>query len=568
MKWLDLTPHDARLFVGQRAGYKTPSIGINCDSAAHATGLHEAGFRLEPGRPDRWWADKSIIDRAMWRDLHALFPEAPVIDCDPAEVFDSGDHRQVSYTKLGEHRGRQRLWLEGLRLAECGFVPGSPYSVTFDLDERTISLELTDTGERTVSRRRRKRGDTVHETPIIDLASPELTEILGEGGRVRVTLFRNRITFDLHPVDQAIAMREARTRENISRGVVTEGTLCAGGGVSTQAVSEGFAAAGLTPVVEWVVDRDRRYLQSSIDNAPAVESTTVIYEAALEELVAADMAGVDVVQVSLPCTGHSLSGRSVRKLTVAEQHPTDALAVVGMIRILDAVQPSVVISENVVQARDSASYALVLAYLQEQGYCIAERVMDSADAGTVEHRERWWFVAVSKGLADNFTLDDLAAQDAGYRTLGEAMEHVPADDSGWAKNEYLAAKAVRDKAAGKGFARQFVGPSDERVGTIGRGYAKRRSTEPFIKREDGMERLLTPREHARVKGIPESIVDDLSQTIAHEILGQSILYGHAVALAERVGTHLRATCVVQHDLDSAALDEQAPQKRVAPGPGM
>ena len=63
----------------------------------------------------------------------------------------------------------------------------------------------------------------------------------------------------------------------------------------------------------------------------------------------------------------------------------------------------------------------------------------------------------------------------------------------------------------------------ENVGTIGRHYNKRRSTEPFIVRDGGWERLLTTKEHAAVKGIPFSLIEGQLNTVAHEGLGHSIL---------------------------------------------
>lgn len=283
--------------------------------------------------------------------------------------------------------------------------------------------------------------------------------------------------------------------------------------------------------------------------------TARVFAASLEELAPSALTPVDVVQVSLPCTGHSLSGKAKRGLANAESHPTDALAVYGALKLLEATQPAVVISENVPQAADSATYALVRAYLLAQGYVLAERVLDEHDAGSIESRKRWWLVAVSRGLAEGFTLDNLPARERVYADLGAAMDPVADDDPAWSRNTYLADKAERDKAAGKGFARQFVGPRSQNVGCIGRGYAKRRSTEPFVQREDGMERLLTPAEHARVKGVPETLVDGVAATVAHEILGQSILFGHASALAEHVGRHLRQ--VLAMSATGAAVNKAA-----------
>lgn len=446
-------------------------------------------------------------------------------------------HRQITYTKVGTTKGQPRLWLESLKLAACGFEPGAKYTVTLDLDARRVVLRIGHEGDRVVSARKRTLSSGQERlTPIIDIANASLREAFEEGQRIRAVLCDGEITFDLHPMEAAKAQREARTRANLEAGTLHEATLCTGGGVSTWALKEGLQQAGVHTVVDWVVDRDGRYLQVALDNNPAITAETRLYEASLEEIDLEALTPVDCIQVSLPCTGHSLSGKSKRKISCAEDHPTDALAVFGLLRILEAVQPSIVISENVPQAMDSASYAIVRAYLLAQGYDITERVLNGSDAGTVENRERWWFAAISSGLnTADFDLDALAPEPQKYASLGELMEPVADDDQAWKDFAYLEAKAKRDKAAGKGFARQLVDADSTRIGTVGRGYAKVRSTEPHIVRADGKQRLLTPVEHARAKGIPEQLVTDVSATMAHEILGQSILFGHALSIGRALG---------------------------------
>lgn len=444
---------------------------------------------------------------------------------------------QVSYTKVGEHRGQRRLWLEGGRLEAAGFHAGQRYHVVFDIDTRTIALEMSPTGDRQVSGRRRVGQDK--PTPILDLAGADVTDMVGEAGSVRALIGNGRIVFSLHPRDVAKAEREQRTRDHVKEGFLTEGTLCAGAGIATLGVATGIEVAGLMSRVEWIVDRERKYLEVADRNNPVVGPETKIYEASLEELEPALVGRVDVLQVSLPCTGHSKSGKAKRGLAQAEDHPTDALAVYGALRIMDAVQPSVVVSENVIEASTSATYALIRAYLQDAGYKVFEKIMDENDAGTIERRKRWWFVAISEGLAPGFDMGNLEQTVRQYRTLGEVLDKIPADDPQWRRHDYLDVKQERDAEAGKGFKRQLVTAESESVGTIGKGFSKRRSTEPMLQRVDGMERLLTPVEHARVKGIPEVIVDGVGFTTAHEVLGQSILLPHAVAIGTAIGKHLR-----------------------------
>jgi DNA (cytosine-5)-methyltransferase 1 len=66
---------------------------------------------------------------------------------------------------------------------------------------------------------------------------------------------------------------------------------------------------------------------------------------------------------------------------------------------------------------------------------------------------------------------------------------------------------------------------------------KRRSTDPFLQHPENPDllRLFTPAEHARIKGILESLVAGLSGTTAHQLLGQSILPVPFEFVGEKVG---------------------------------
>ena len=101
-------------------------------------------------------------------------------------------------------------------------------------------------------------------------------------------------------------------------------------------------------------------------------------------------------------------------------------------------------------------------------------------------------------------------------------------------------KEKRDIAAGKGFRTQLVDATSTKVGTIGRGYAKWRSSEPMVSHpsEPGIRRLLTPLEHARVKAMPERLIEGLWATLAHQCLGQVVLHPVFVAVGRCLGLHV------------------------------
>ena len=187
---------------------------------------------------------------------------------------------------------------------------------------------------------------------------------------------------------------------------------------------------------------------------------------------------------------------------------------------IKAANPAVLISENVVEAQDSLMYDLLRGELTRMGYTIFEQVLDSSHTGSIEQRKRWWMVAISSGIApESFELPTVASNTTPISAI------IEADAQGWSMNEGLKAKAVRDAAAGKGFAkRQLLTGEETTCGTIGRFYAKNRSTEPHIVRGDGMERLFTPTEHAAVKSAPVHLIANQVKTTAHEILGQAVDY--------------------------------------------
>lgn len=568
MRWMDLRRHGLSLTIGkgEASTEAEPHLVVRGAIEHHGADLAALGFK--PLSSDAWLRPGTQVPQSFWQETRSRFPLARAIEMPIDALFDAHvqaalpeppartQAKQVSYTKVGENKGRKRLWLEGMRLEAAGFKPGDRFALTLDITARRIILTASPAGDRQVSSRTTKSGG---RTPIIDVCDSSIERVLGPAGRVRAAIFDGRIEFELHPVDQAVADREARTRANVAAGRVTEAVLCAGGGVSALALKQGFAEVAIESSVEWVVDREVRYLQAAADNNPAL-ATTRLFEASLEELDPAFVTPVDVMQVSLPCTGHSVAGKAKRKIEHAEQHPTDALAVYGALKLIEAAQPSVVVMENVPQAATSATYALIRAYLQEQAYAIAETVLDGEHAGTLEHRSRHWLVAITRGFAQGFDLETLPARPKQHERLGDVLEELSDDAKAWKAYEYLDAKAGRDAADGKGFKRQLVTPDAEKIGTLGRGYAKQRSTEPFLIRADGLQRILTPVEHARVKGIPEELVLDLSQVLAHEILGQSILFPHAQALAAHIGAHLKRSVGLERGRQQdEALDAGVPK---------
>lgn len=432
---------------------------------------------------------------------------------------------QVTYTSVKPHRGGNRLWIEGAKLSAAQFTRGAFYDRIIDEKSKTITLSLNPAGKYKVSGR--KRNDV--DLPILDITLTQYSKSMPEGTRLRAIFKKGQIEISIHHEQDAQTRRESRLIDNLKLSKsLTEASVCTGGGISTAATHAAIESQGIKSKVAWVVDQEIKYLQSAYAQNFAITDDTVCFEANLEELEPHLLTEVDVFSFSLPCAGFSKAGTSKHKLS-PEQHESGT-SVFGLMTAIRAANPSVIWSENVPEAKGSPIYVLIQQELIRRGYRIVEAVLDNSQTKTFENRKRYWFMAISDGLPKELISNVFEFEyKAAYSKLSDLLDdHV--DESVWSNNQYLKDKQKRDEAAGKGFAkRQLLRGNETKVGTISRFYHKRRSTEPFIVREDGKERLLSIFEHARAKSVPVSLIAKCNMTHGHEVLGQGVDYRQAFA---------------------------------------
>ena len=425
---------------------------------------------------------------------------------------------QYLHSRVMAHRNGKRLWLQGVRPNVAGFVVGAKYRVV-ELGS-TIELIVDPNGDRTVSRKKTLPGVYV---PVMDirLTSSEFDV----DDRIRIVFCNGRITVAHHHEARAKKDRERRFINAIASGQIREGSLCTGGGISAAATHQATRDAGIEPTLAYVVDESMKYLQIAGSNNYAITDETQFFVSRLEEVETQFIEPVDLLSFSLPCAGFSRAGAARHKLS-PEEH-SSAPSLFGLRNFIKASNPAVLWSENVTTAQNSPLYILLKAELTRLGYRISEDVTSNEKTGSLECRPRYWFLAVSDGLdpALDAQVFDYALLKKHNQIGSIRSAEADQDESLWSQNSYLKAKQLADEAAGKGFAkRQLLSGSEPNIGTIGRFYSKKRSTEPFWVRDDGAERLLTVEEHCAVKQVPPVLVRDVCSTIAHEILGQGIDY--------------------------------------------
>ncbi|MBL1267701.1 MAG: DNA cytosine methyltransferase [Halomonas sp.] len=441
----------------------------------------------------------------------------------------------VIYTKIGEHRGKQRLWLEGNRLARTGITPGQRFNLV--AGRKSLTLQFTEDGAYKVSRR--KRGEV--ELPVIDITAAELAQALGKVERVRVVVRGNRVDITIHHHDLAESDRMGRLLQSLTKGEPLEiGSIAHGAGVLDHAIHTGLADVGMPSRLAFANELEGAYLEASLANNPVWDEDSIAIQGPMEEVEWHKLPFIHLLCAGLPCTGASLSGRAKNKLDRAEAHETAGSLFIAFMNAIQTLRPAMVLLENVPQYQTTASMTVIRSVLSSIGYDVHETILDGYAMGSLERRNRLCMLAVSKGIeVDLEALEPVRQRET---LIAEVLEPFQAVQDRFKPNSYLADKEARDLAAGKGFRRQLLDGSEGSLGTIGRGYSKARSTEPFLRHPDdsGQSRLLTKAEHARVKTVPEMLVQGLSETVSHELLGQGVVHCAFRAVGRLIGNCLHS----------------------------
>lgn len=446
--------------------------------------------------------------------------------------------------QIGNNKGAPRVWLEGRQPERAGFSPGRRYEVKAIAERNMVVLKLCETGSHIVVRKERKGEDV----PVIDINSHRWLGMFHGMQAIRVVIRDNEIY--LMPLAS-----ESRKRSRIetlksklqNNKPITVGSLSHGGGVLSNAVHRGLHQAGISSKLVFANDIRDELLEQASSKNEAWDADTQYLSAPLQELAfdvyaMNQLPQVDLLECGLPCSGASVAGRAKKKTSIPEEHDQVGHLIAAAIAIMAKVNPCGILFENVVPYASSASMAILRTQLRDLGYVVKEVVLEGKDWNCLENRKRLCMVAMTEGI--EFDFDALLKPEPIERNLGEILEDIPESDSRWSRMEGLKAKEIRDKEAGKGFAMQIYGEEDTSIGTLTKGLAKNRSTDPKIKCKTNPDllRIPTPAEHAKCKDIPPHLVEGLSNTLAHEVLGQSIVFPPFVSVAETIGKALLAWC--------------------------
>lgn len=291
-----------------------------------------------------------------------------------------------SYHAVGETSKGHRIWIENLMLERNGFTAGAIYTRRISSDRKIIVLELIDNPEQAAAQETFTVSKTASGTPLVYIRNKTISAIFGGHERVQAEYKQGVLTISLHNVSKLSDERVKRFRENLKNGELTEGTFCVGVGMSTLGIHEGFKKHGV-----------QRFLDAGIKNNPVITRTTSIISGKMEELEPSKLSPVDIFQFSMSCRVHTKSSRAKKKRAVAEDHE-DAAGLYGIFKSLEPINAAIIISENVIEAKESASYFILKAVLKELGYNVYEFTLNNQQSGSFENRTRYWLVAIAAHL--------------------------------------------------------------------------------------------------------------------------------------------------------------------------
>lgn len=437
-------------------------------------------------------------------------------------------------TRLGENKGVPRVWLEGSRLSSS-FSVGQQLNVVIDRVNHIVKLEVAQKGRISVSKRVRNG----REHPLIELKDTDLKELFGAiGVLLRVVIKDGVASIEAHKFSQNIVDRVKRFNHKIVTGEpLSFGSLCTGAGILDSAVHDGLEKVGIASYAKFIVEQEKKYIDAMVSNqSKRFRSDSIIIESPIEFVdLKRNPPKLDVCISGLPCTGASIAGLTKNKIKFAEDHETAGACFFYFLQFIDQCQPSLIILENVGAYLNTSSMAVICSVLTCWGYDLDHAIVNGVVHGSLENRDRLCLVATTKGLKP-FKMSNLKPSHEKPAFVGDILEDIPLDSDVWRTYSYLEDKAIRDKAAGKGFARTIIDGTETSVPTLRRLYHKAGSCDTFVGHPDGVRsRLFTPKEHCAIKQVPFELIDGVSNSVAHEILGQSVCYPVFTALGVAIG---------------------------------
>lgn len=245
----------------------------------------------------------------------------------------------------------------------------------------------------------------------------------------------------------------------------------------------------------------------------------------------------DILIGGFPCQSFSIVAQNPPRLGIEDDR---GMLFFEMCRILRERQPKCFIAENVkgiLTANKKAAFPLILEEFENSGYDVKYTVLNAAEYGVPQKRERVIIVGFRKDLGVDFTFPTPVITAVGEYVPLQAVIEAEVPEKYYFSDKAVAGMMKNRESMNKGRAQDVTKPCN----TVGAHLAKvsLNSTDPVLL-VNGRYRRFTPREVARIQSFPEKFRLIGSETAQYRALGNAIppvMFWH---IAKKVGEILKS----------------------------
>lgn len=239
----------------------------------------------------------------------------------------------------------------------------------------------------------------------------------------------------------------------------------------------------------------------------------------IREVKSEELPDFDILTGGFPCQSFSIVAQNPKRLGVKDER---GKLFFEMCRILKDKQPKCFVAENVkglLTANKKNAFPLILEEFEKSGYDVQYSILNSAEYGVPQKRERVIIVGFRKDLEIKFDFPESAIKkEELYEPLSSAIEEQ-VDEKYFFSERAVAGMMKNRESMNKGRAQDLTKPCN----TVGAHLAKvsLNSTDPVLM-EGGRYRRFTPREVARIQSFPEDFKLVGSEAAQYRALGNAI----------------------------------------------
>ena len=239
----------------------------------------------------------------------------------------------------------------------------------------------------------------------------------------------------------------------------------------------------------------------------------------IREVSSSDIPEFDILTGGFPCQSFSIVAQNPKRLGVKDDR---GKLFFEMCRILRERQPKCFIAENVkgiLTANNKSAFPLIIKEFEDCGYDVKYDILNSANFGVPQKRERVIIVGFRKDLNIKFEFPKSEiTEENDYTPLKTVIEN-DVDEKYYFSQKAVEGMMKKRATMNKGRAQDIEKPCN----TVGAHLAKvsLNSTDPVLM-VNGRYRRFTPREVARIQSFPESFKLIGSEAAQYRALGNAI----------------------------------------------